>query len=130
MAFSAGMPAADLVACKVPRFHDRSGHIVFEVKLSSRGEEWTLLKRFSEFESLNKRMKKQLPAIMANVRFPPKKWKPDARFLAQRRLDLETYLRLVIEMTYKHPQSPFFQTSKRELQKKLPFFRDSEDGII
>ena len=80
---------------RVPRFHDRSegtgaaGHMVFECRMACRGEEWKVFRRYSQFKSLHDVMKKTLPGVVATIKFPPKKWKPNAQFLAQRRLDLE-----------------------------------------
>lgn len=112
---------------RVPRYHDKSesgkSHIVFEVKMACRGEEWTIYRRYSQFESLHKRLKKTMPGLIGNIKFPPKKWKADAAFLMERRLCLETYLRVLIEMTHNNPSSPFYRTSKRELEKQLPFFK-------
>jgi len=80
---------------RVPRFHDRqdagkgSSHMVYECRISCRGEEWKVFKRFSQFEKLHQLMKKTLPGVVANIKFPPKKLFVNAQFLAQRRLDLE-----------------------------------------
>jgi len=112
---------------RVPRYHDKSdggkSHIVFEVKMACRGEEWTIYRRYSQFDSLHKRLKKTMPGMISNIKFPPKKWKTDAAFLMERKLQLETYLRVLIEMTHNSASSPFYRTSKRELEKILPFFK-------
>lgn len=114
---------------RIPRYHDRTeggkSHIVFELRIACRGEEWTVFRRYSQFETLHKRLQKTLPGPMANATFPGKKlWgKADAQYLQERKLGLETYLRIAIEMTHNLPNSPFYKTSKRELEKNLPFFR-------
>ena len=111
----------------VPRYHDKSdggkSHIFFEVNMECRGEKWTIYRRYSQFDSLHKRLKKVMPGMVSNIKFPPTKWKVDAAFLMERKLQLETYLRALIEMTHNSATSPFYRTSKRELEKMLPFFK-------
>lgn len=48
--------------------------------------------------------------------------------LMERRLGLETFLRILIEMIHNNPSSPFYKTSKRELEKTLPFFKAEGAG--
>ncbi|NXY84732.1 SNX22 protein, partial [Alcedo cyanopectus] len=82
------------------RSPDRS-HTVFRVEVLCHGRRHTVLKRYSEFQALHKRIKKSCTVPT----FPPRHvphWMPKA--LEQRRQGLELYLRGVLYHNQELPQ--------------------------
>ncbi len=93
------------------------------MQLELHGESWRVYRRFREFFELNEYLKLLYPGIVPYVRFPPKKLWPTAAFLAQRRVDLEIYLRELVARLHAYPRSVFFNTRREALARSLAFFR-------
>lgn len=86
---------------RIPRFHVREPagggkpYVVYEVRLSLRGEEWKVLRRYSQFDTFNKEMKKRhVSGSLFGLKFPGKgpllkNTTRDTEFLKERRMALE-----------------------------------------
>ncbi|KAJ9593047.1 hypothetical protein L9F63_027708, partial [Diploptera punctata] len=69
-------------------------HHVYQVYIRIRDDEWNIYRRYAQFYSLHKELKKQ-DAVVSTFDFPPKKTlgNKDARFVEERRRRLQHYLR-------------------------------------
>ncbi|KAK2158584.1 hypothetical protein LSH36_167g07057 [Paralvinella palmiformis] len=101
----------------------------YEVKLSVIDEKWTVFRRYRRFRELHMELKLSYPEI-AGLVFPPKKFfgSRSERTVAERRLQLETYLAHVIEILWRKPESPLHPSKVKHYTKKVlcdfnPFFK-------
>ncbi|RWS27922.1 Sorting nexin-29-like protein [Leptotrombidium deliense] len=76
-----------------------SGHHVYQIYVRIKDEEWNVYRRYSEFYTVHKNLKKHFPMICA-LDFPPKKTigNKDAKVVQERREKLENYLRSVVNI--------------------------------
>jgi hypothetical protein len=78
-----------------------SSHHVYQIYVRVLDEEWNVYRRYSQFYSLHKYIKKKFPsAHLMSKDFPPKKTigNRDAKVVQERRKKLESYLRAVVNM--------------------------------
>ncbi|PSN44498.1 hypothetical protein C0J52_09063 [Blattella germanica] len=98
-------------------------HHVYQVYIRIRDDEWNIYRRYAQFYSLHKELKKQ-DAIVSTFDFPPKKTlgNKDARFVEERRRRLQHYLRCV--MNHLVQTNPDLATApdKEILIGLVPFF--------
>ncbi|XP_037103976.1 kinesin-like protein KIF16B isoform X2 [Syngnathus acus] len=123
------------VRVNIPRYvlrgQGKDEHFEFEVKMSVKDETWTVFRRYSRFRELHKSLKSKYPQL-AILDFPPKKLfgNKDEKMVAERRNQLERYLRSVFEVMSASSGSPLrqdderaFPVSKRSVCELSPFFK-------
>nr|XP_045017509.1 sorting nexin-29 [Jaculus jaculus] len=98
---------------------------VYQVYIRIKDDEWNVYRRYTEFRSLHHKLQNQFPQVRA-YNFPPKKaiGNKDAKFVEERRKQLQGYLRSVmnkvIQMVPEFAASP----KKETLVQLMPFFID------
>ncbi|XP_048188374.1 sorting nexin-29 isoform X2 [Perognathus longimembris pacificus] len=98
---------------------------VYQVYIRIKDDEWNVYRRYTEFRSLHHRLQSTFPQVRAYT-FPPKKaiGNKDAKFVEERRKQLQSYLRSVmnkvIQMVPEFAASP----KKETLVQLMPFFVD------
>ncbi|XP_061129229.1 kinesin-like protein KIF16B [Syngnathus typhle] len=123
------------VRVSIPRYvlrgQGKDEHFEFEVKMSVKDETWTVFRRYSRFREMHKSLKSKYPQL-AILDFPPKKLfgNKDEKMVAERRNQLERYLRSVFEAMSASSGSPLrqddqraFPVSKRSVCELSPFFK-------
>mmetsp|Transcript_9007 Transcript_9007/g.23194 ORF Transcript_9007/g.23194 Transcript_9007/m.23194 type:complete len:1067 (+) Transcript_9007:151-3351(+) len=124
----------DMWSVRIPRFHFREGqgktYVQFEIKITLRGEEWKVFRRYSQFEALHKELIRRMgKASLGGIDLPTKGalWqnKKSEGFLKERKQMLEKYLSGMIARTYNYNASPFYRTTKVKLQRELAFFNNA-----
>ncbi|XP_059482637.1 sorting nexin-29 [Neocloeon triangulifer] len=98
-------------------------HHVYQVYVRIKNEEWNVYRRYAQFHSLHRDLKRRHPAVK-NFDFPPKKTlgNKDARFVEERRLRLQKYLRHVVNHVVQESMQDDESPSKELLIQILPFF--------
>ncbi|KAM5198955.1 sorting nexin-29 isoform 4-T4 [Hipposideros larvatus] len=98
---------------------------VYQVYIRIRDDEWNVYRRYTEFRSLHHKLQSKYPQVRA-YNFPPKKaiGNKDAKFVEERRKQLQNYLRNVMNKVIQ--MVPEFATSpkKETLVQLMPFFVD------
>lgn len=104
-----------------------SSHHVYQVYVRIKDEEWNVYRRYSQFYSLHKYLKKKFPQV-ALLEFPPKKaiGNKHARVVQERRKKLETYLRNALNII----QVECDLVDKAGLVRHLPFLRSGQNVQI
>ncbi|XP_068506858.1 kinesin-like protein KIF16B isoform X1 [Syngnathus scovelli] len=129
-------PLKGSVRVNIPRYvlrgQGKDEHFEFEVKMSVKDETWTVFRRYSRFREMHKSLKSKYPQL-AILDFPPKKLfgNKDEKMVAERRNQLERYLRSVFEVMSAASGSPLrqdderaaFAVSKRSVCELSPFFK-------
>eukprot|EP00038_Savillea_parva_P007589 m.171191 g.171191 ORF g.171191 m.171191 type:complete len:1061 (-) comp13345_c0_seq1:363-3545(-) len=126
----------DVWSVRIPRFHFREGqaggraYVQYEVRITCRGEDWKVFRRYSQFEALHKELLRRVgKAALLGVELPGKGGlfanKKTEAFLKERKLALEQYLTNVIQRLYNFNRSPFYKTDKVKLQRDLAFFNNA-----
>uniref|UniRef100_A0A8C5ZZP1 Sorting nexin 29 n=1 Tax=Marmota marmota marmota TaxID=9994 RepID=A0A8C5ZZP1_MARMA len=98
---------------------------VYQVYIRIKDDEWNVYRRYTEFRSLHHKLQSRFPQVRA-YSFPPKKaiGNKDAKFVEERRKQLQSYLRSVmnkvIQMVPEFAASP----KKETLTQLMPFFVD------
>ncbi|KAI2577225.1 sorting nexin 29 [Homo sapiens] len=98
---------------------------VYQVYIRIKDDEWNIYRRYTEFRSLHHKLQNKYPQVRA-YNFPPKKaiGNKDAKFVEERRKQLQNYLRSVmnkvIQMVPEFAASP----KKETLIQLMPFFVD------
>jgi sorting nexin-29 len=96
-------------------------HHVYQIYVRIKDEEWNVYRRYSQFHSLHKTLRKKYQ-ILNTFDFPPKKTigNKDSKVVQERRKKLEHYLRSLIN---------YLQTQHNDISDKqnliqiLPFLR-------
>ncbi|XP_047388860.1 sorting nexin-29 isoform X2 [Sciurus carolinensis] len=98
---------------------------VYQVYIRIKDDEWNVYRRYTEFRGLHHQLQGRFPQVRA-YSFPPKKaiGNKDAKFVEERRKQLQSYLRSVmnkvIQMVPEFAASP----KKETLTQLMPFFID------
>uniref|UniRef100_A0A672I6G0 Kinesin-like protein KIF16B n=1 Tax=Salarias fasciatus TaxID=181472 RepID=A0A672I6G0_SALFA len=127
--------AHDHVKVSIPRYvlrgQGKDEHFEFEVKISVADETWTVFRRYSRFREMHRSLKLKYPELAA-LEFPPKKLfgNKDERMVAERRTQLEGYLRGLFQVMRTSSSSPLrpsedgeLHLSKRDICDFSPFFK-------
>ncbi|KAL0272510.1 UNVERIFIED_CONTAM: hypothetical protein PYX00_005448 [Menopon gallinae] len=95
-------------------------HHVYQVYVRIRDTEWNIYRRYTQFYSLHKELKKEY-ALVAALDFPPKKTigNKDSKFVEDRRLRLQRYLRQLVDVLSKTRSD---LTDPAGLVSVIPFF--------
>ncbi|XP_077342055.1 kinesin-like protein KIF16B isoform X2 [Lithobates pipiens] len=124
----------DPVKITIPRYvlcgQGKDEHYEFEIKIIVLEETWTVFRRYSRFREMHKTFKLKYPELNA-LEFPPKKLfgNKDERVIAERRAQLEKYLRNFFSVMLKSPTSPLhidkvsLTLSKHTICEFSPFFK-------
>ena len=104
-----------------------SSHHVYQIYIRIKEEEWNVYRRYSQFYSLHKYLKKKFPQL-AQLEFPPKKaiGNKHARVVQERRKKLEAYLRNALNII----QVECEIVDKNSLVRHLPFLRLGQQVVI
>ncbi|XP_049758648.1 sorting nexin-29 isoform X3 [Elephas maximus indicus] len=98
---------------------------VYQVYIRIKDDEWNVYRRYTEFRSLHHKLQNKYPQVRA-YNFPPKKaiGNKDAKFVEERRKQLQNYLRSVMNKVIQ--VVPEFAASPRKetLIQLMPFFVD------
>ncbi|XP_037363478.1 sorting nexin-29 isoform X2 [Talpa occidentalis] len=98
---------------------------VYQVYIRIKDDEWNVYRRYAEFRTLHHKLQNKYPQVRA-YNFPPKKaiGNKDAKFVEERRKQLQNYLRSVmnkvVQMVPEFAASP----KKETLVQLMPFFVD------
>ncbi|KAF6127345.1 sorting nexin 29 [Phyllostomus discolor] len=96
---------------------------VYQVYIRIKDDEWNVYRRYTEFRSLHHKLQNKYPQVRA-YNFPPKKaiGNKDAKFVEERRKQLQNYLRNVMNKVIQ--MVPEFATNpkKETLVQLMPFF--------
>ncbi|XP_046427849.1 sorting nexin-29 isoform X2 [Neodiprion fabricii] len=100
-------------------------HHVYQIYVRIRDTEWNIYRRYAQFYSLHKELKKH-DAIVTTFEFPPKKTigNKDAKFVEERRLRLQQWLRRVVGRLAHCSPAFAARPSRQTLVSLMPFFGD------
>ncbi|XP_066868464.1 kinesin-like protein KIF16B isoform X5 [Kogia breviceps] len=124
----------DPIKISIPRYvlcgQGKDEHFEFEVKITVLDETWTVFRRYSRFREMHKTLKLKY-AELATLEFPPKKLfgNKDERVIAERRSQLERYLRDFFSVMLQSATSPLhidkvgLTLSKHTICEFSPFFK-------
>lgn len=127
---SLGAAARALVNIWIPSAFLTGGssdvHHVYQVFVRIRDDEWNIYRRYAQFYSLHKQLKKQ-DAVFTTFDFPPKKTlgNKDSRFVEERRRRLQHYLRCVVNHIVQTNNEMATSPDKDLLVSLVPFFGDT-----
>ncbi|KAM7008766.1 kinesin-like protein KIF16B isoform 1-T1 [Tautogolabrus adspersus] len=123
------------VRISIPRYvlrgQGKDEHFEFEVKISVMDDMWTVFRRYSRFREMHKSLKLKYPELAA-LEFPPKKLfgNRDERMVAERRNQLERYLRNLFRVMLSSSCSPLradadggVRLTKHAVCEFSPFFK-------
>ncbi|XP_063225758.1 sorting nexin-29 [Bacillus rossius redtenbacheri] len=98
-------------------------HHVYQVYIRIRDDEWNIYRRYAQFYSLHKELKKQ-DAVVGTFDFPPKKTigNKDSRFVEERRRRLQHYLRCIMNHLVQTNMDLATAPDKDLLISLVPFF--------
>ncbi|KAL1140702.1 hypothetical protein AAG570_000632 [Ranatra chinensis] len=101
---------------------------VYQVHIRIADEEWNVYRRYAQFYILHKETKKQYPVIAA-FNFPPKKTigNKDAKFVEDRRLKLQQYLRRLLNHIIANTSSLANAPTKSLLTSVIPFLGEQNE---
>ena len=112
-------------------------HNEFLIKIGVKNETWTIYRRYNKFRELHNTWLVLYP-ILKRISFPTRKiiFSKTEKFLAERKLQLEHYLRCFLELLINEPKCPISvslsnnsQLSKDILCKFCPFFQPTDDDL-
>ncbi|KAJ4437081.1 hypothetical protein ANN_17216, partial [Periplaneta americana] len=105
-------------------------HHVYQVYIRIRDDEWNIYRRYAQFYSLHKELKKH-DAIVSTFDFPPKKTlgNKDARFVEERRRRLQHYLRCVMNHLVQTNADLATAPDKELLIGLVPFFGEMCNNV-
>ncbi|KAA0722012.1 Kinesin-like protein KIF16B [Triplophysa tibetana] len=109
------------VNISIPRYvlcgQGKDEHFEFEIKITVLEESWTVFRRYSRFREMHKCLKLKYPELAA-LDFPPKKifGNRDERIVAERRNQLEQYLRNFFHVMMSPSSSSPLRTEESGLQ--------------
>ncbi|XP_077359194.1 sorting nexin-29 isoform X2 [Festucalex cinctus] len=104
---------------------------VYQVYIRILDNEWNVYRRYTEFRELHKRLRSQFPQVDA-FNFPPKKaiGNKDAKFVEERRKQLQCYLRMVMNKVIQTLPDFTARPTKETLLSLLPFcLQNFEDHL-
>nr|CAD7588655.1 unnamed protein product [Timema genevievae] len=104
-------------------------HHVYQVYIRIRDDEWNIYRRYAQFYSLHKELKKQ-DTLISTFDFPPKKTigNKDSRFVEERRRRLQHYLRCVMNHLVQTNLNLVSAPDKELLISLIPFFGEVCSG--
>uniref|UniRef100_A0A8D0P6I2 PX domain-containing protein n=1 Tax=Sus scrofa TaxID=9823 RepID=A0A8D0P6I2_PIG len=96
---------------------------VYQVYIRIKDDEWNIYRRYTEFRSLHHKLQNKYPQVRA-YNFPPKKaiGNKDAKFVEERRKQLQTYLRNVMNKVIQVVPEFAASPQKETLVQLMPFF--------
>uniref|UniRef100_A0A8C1NLA4 Sorting nexin 29 n=1 Tax=Cyprinus carpio TaxID=7962 RepID=A0A8C1NLA4_CYPCA len=99
---------------------------VYQVYIRILDNEWNVYRRYAEFRVLHNYLRPQFPQVNT-FNFPPKKaiGNKDAKFVEERRKQLQSYLRMVMNKLIQTLPEFTAQPTKETLLQLLPFCQDS-----
>ncbi|XP_063983908.1 sorting nexin-29 [Diachasmimorpha longicaudata] len=100
-------------------------HHVYQIYVRIRDIEWNIYRRYAQFHTLHRDLKKH-DAIVTTFEFPPKKTigNKDAKFVENRRQKLQQWLRRVVGRLAQCSPAFIMRPSKQTLISLMPFFGD------
>ncbi|XP_076856447.1 sorting nexin-29 [Brachyhypopomus gauderio] len=106
--------------------HAANAYHVYQVYIRIMDNEWNVYRRYTEFRALHYQLRAQFPQV-DSFRFPPKKaiGNKDAKFVEERRKQLQGYLRMVMNKLIQTLPEFTAQPSKDTLLQLLPFCLDT-----
>ncbi|XP_016053094.1 PREDICTED: sorting nexin-29 isoform X1 [Miniopterus natalensis] len=98
---------------------------VYQVYIRIKDDEWNVYRRYTEFRSLHHKLQNKYPQVRA-YNFPPKKaiGNKDAKFVEERRKQLQSYLRSVMNKVIQVVPEFAASPKKETLVQLMPFFVD------
>ncbi|KAJ6638452.1 Sorting nexin-29 [Pseudolycoriella hygida] len=113
--FSVSVPRVSLQQTRTKRYYAYEVHII----PTHGGDEWTVLRRYSDFYKLHRKLQKNV--AIKTLDFPPKKsfGNMDAHFVEQRRQRLQVYLRHLLAILPDVSSC----TTRSQLEQAFPFFK-------
>ncbi|XP_055789130.1 sorting nexin-29-like isoform X2 [Salvelinus fontinalis] len=98
---------------------------VYQVYIRILDNEWNVYRRYTEFRALHNHLRSQFPQV-DTFSFPPKKaiGNKDARFVEERRKQLQSYLRMVLNKLIQTLPEFSAKPTKETLLQLLPFCLD------
>lgn len=99
---------------------------VYQVYIRIKDDEWNVYRRYTEFRSLHHKLQNKYPQVRA-YNFPPKKaiGNKDAKFVEERRKQLQSYLRSVMNKVIQAVPEFAASPKKETLVQLMPFFVDA-----
>ncbi|XP_035001143.1 sorting nexin-29 [Hippoglossus stenolepis] len=99
---------------------------VYQVYIRILDNEWNVYRRYTEFRELHSHLRSQFPQV-ETFNFPPKKaiGNKDAKFVEERRKQLQGYLRTVMNKLIQTLPEFTARPSKETLLSLLPFCQDT-----
>ncbi|ELW67656.1 Sorting nexin-29 [Tupaia chinensis] len=104
---------------------------VYQVYIRIKDDEWNVYRRYTEFRSLHHKLQNKYPQVRA-YNFPPKKaiGNKDAKFVEERRKQLQNYLRSVMNKVIQVVPEFAASPKKETLTQLMPFFVIALEHII
>ncbi|XP_029805618.1 sorting nexin-29-like [Suricata suricatta] len=98
---------------------------VYQVYIRIRDDEWNVYRRYTEFRALHLKLQNEFPQVRG-YSFPPKKaiGNKDAKFVEERRKQLQSYLRSVMNKVIQVVPEFAASPKKETLVQLMPFFVD------
>ena len=109
-------------------------HNEFFIKIRVKNETWTIFRRYNKFRELHQIWLNLYP-ILKRISFPTRKliFSKTEKFLEERKLQLEHYLRCFLELLINEPKCPInvinSELNKEKLCKFCPFFQANADDL-
>lgn len=99
---------------------------VYQVYIRILDNEWNVYRRYTEFRELHNLLRQQFPQV-DTFNFPPKKalGNKDAKFVEERRKQLQCYLRMVMNKVVQTLPEFSARPNKEALLSLLPFCQDT-----
>eukprot|EP00063_Salmo_salar_P060307 XP_014035142.1 PREDICTED: sorting nexin-29 isoform X1 [Salmo salar] len=99
---------------------------VYQVYIRILDNEWNVYRRYTEFRMLHNHLHSQFPQV-GTFNFPPKKaiGNKDAKFVEERRKQLQSYLRMVLNKLIQTLPEFSAKPTKETLLQLLPFCQDT-----
>ncbi|XP_019395711.1 PREDICTED: sorting nexin-29 [Crocodylus porosus] len=102
---------------------------VYQVYIRIKDDEWNVYRRYAEFRSLHHKLQNKYHQVRT-FNFPPKKaiGNKDAKFVEERRKQLQNYLRNVMNKVIQTVPEFTASPKKETLIQLIPFFVDIQPG--
>ncbi|XP_051969173.1 sorting nexin-29-like isoform X2 [Xyrauchen texanus] len=99
---------------------------IYQVYIRILDNEWNVYRRYAEFRALHNYLRLQFPQV-DTFNFPPKKaiGNKDAKFVEERRKQLQSYMRIVMNKLIQTLPKFTAQPTKETLLQLLPFCKDT-----
>jgi len=101
-------------------------HHVYQVYIRLKYSEWNIYRRYADFHRMHKELLKKDTSIN-QFRLPPKRkfGYKEKTFVEERRKQLESYLRLMVNYVVRNfPEFQAVSVNKETLGQLIPFFRE------